>query len=75
MDYIKQKFSEVVFFNLLGIKRGEEHSLTTYLVKIMKLIEKDEMKGVFYEHADFHAIVKETDFSAINRFINGILNE
>lgn len=41
----------------------------------MKSIEKDKMKGVFYEHADFHAIVKETDFSAINRFINGILNE
>lgn len=33
------------------------------------------MEGVFYEHADFHAIVKETDFSAINRYIEGMSND
>lgn len=72
---MKQKFQEIVFFNLLGIKRGEENSLTTYLINIMKRIGEEKMKGIYYEHADFHAIVKETDFSAINRYIEGIVKE
>lgn len=49
--------------------------LTSYFVNMLNQLPKEQIEGIFYEHADFHAIVKETDFSAINRYIDGIASD
>ena len=61
---------KIIFFNLLGVNRGDEDVLTRYLLKIFDNTE--EKKYIDYFHCDFHAITKETDFSAVDKYIKDI---
>ncbi len=57
IKYIQKHFQikNFLFFNLLGVKRGDENLLTKYLKFLLEEVE-DSFEGISYEHADFHAI-------------------
>ena len=68
--YLQKKmgYKNIIFFNLLGLNRGDENNLTKYLLDLLQK-SKSEINNIFYYHIDFHALTKETDFSSINSYI------
>ena len=68
-------YKKVVLFNLLSSKRSEEEGLTRYLLGLLDSAQAKGLKGVNYEYLDFHAMVKETDFSPINKDIARIIDQ
>lgn len=63
-------YNNIVFFNLLSNKKADELCLTKYFCEILReATTKKGVKNVFYDHADFHAITKETDFANVDKFI------
>ena len=69
-------YEKIVFFNLLSNKRSEESCLTKYFCEILKeAVVKRGISNVFYDHADFHAITKETDFTNIDQFIYKLFDD
>lgn len=69
-------YDKIVFFNLLSNKRSEELCLTKYFCDILKeAVIKKKIDNVFYDHADFHAITKETDFTNVDAFIYKLFDE
>lgn len=72
LNVMKQdiNYDKIVFFNLLSNKRSEEFCLTKYFCEVLKeAVVKRGIENVFYDHADFHAITKETDFTNVDKFI------
>lgn len=69
-------YDKIVFFNLLSNKRTEELCLTKYFCEILKeAVVKRNIDNVFYDHADFHAITKETDFTNVDKFIYNLFDD
>ena len=71
-----QKFKKIIFFNLLSKKKTDEEVLSNYLVQLLDSLSKQaQFKGkIAYEHVDFHAITKPTDYSAVDKFIYNMFN-
>ena len=59
----------MIFFNLLGVNRGEENTLSNFLMSLMSEENKESSMALEYFHVDFHALTKETDFSNIDQHI------
>lgn len=58
--------------NLLGDKKKDEKTLWLYLESLLNELPKDIKENIFYDHVDFHGLVKETDFSNINELVEKI---
>lgn len=58
--------------NLLGDKKKDEKTLWLYLESLLNELPKDIKESIFYDHVDFHGLVKETDFSNINELVEKI---
>ena len=60
----------IVMFNLLNNKRSGEIKLTKYFCEVIReSTVKHGIEDLQYDHADFHNINKETDFTNTNKFI------
>lgn len=58
-----------MFFNLLGLNRGDENKLSDYLIDLIGDLRREENSDIKYVHVDFHGITKETDFSALDEYV------
>lgn len=67
----KGRFKKLVFFNLLSRSKSNEETLSNYLIHLLESLGRtDTFKGkVLYEHVDFHAITKPTDFSPVDKYV------
>lgn len=65
------RFKKLVFFNLLSRSKSNEETLSNYLINLLESLGRtDSFKGkVMYEHVDFHAITKPTDFSPVDKYV------
>lgn len=73
MNKILNNYSRMYFVNLLSDSKRSEQKLTNFLKQLLEklntnLAQKTELKNI-----DFHAIVKETDFSFINNQVTNIV--
>lgn len=70
------KFKKLIILNLLSRRKSEEETLSLYLVSLLENLNRvDQFKNrVLYEHIDFHAITKPTDFSPVDKFVYNIID-
>ncbi len=71
LKFLKEELGlkNILFLNLLGVKRGQENTLTDYFCEIFRKSKQNGVQNVFYEHIDFHAITNETDFSNVDQYV------
>lgn len=70
-----KEYNFISIINLLGEKKSNERKLTQYLSDLLNNLPEEIHSKIYYDHIDFHELVKETDFSNINKLVIKIVDK
>ncbi len=75
MSNLLKDYKYVSIVNLLSEKKKDEKKLSNYLKDLLSNCQEPLSQKIYYDHIDFHDVVKETDFSNINQMVNKIVDK
>lgn len=75
LEAILKSHFRLKFINLLSDHKKQEKKLSHFQENLIQHLDDQKILQIEYQHIDFHSLVKETDFSKINPYVEKIVEK